>query len=96
MGAIENWPGRDKRKLKEIVSPSEMIALGDSSGWRVPGEAWSGFMGLERPGQYPSDLHSDGANILFVDGHVELIKQTLATDTQDDQMMRKWHVDHKP
>ncbi|MBX2852759.1 MAG: hypothetical protein KTR15_13565, partial [Phycisphaeraceae bacterium] len=81
---------------KDIKSPSNMIVLADSMGWQTPTEVWSGFVGLQRAGQFPSDIHSEGANFAMLDGHVETIKQSLATDKTDDDMSRKWHRDNEP
>lgn len=93
---INSNPGLRTSFDKDIKSPSDMIVLADSMGWQTPGEAFSGFVGLQRAGQHPSDIHSGSGNFAFLDGHVEAIKQELAIDETDDDMLRKWHRDNKP
>ncbi len=91
-GTTDQGPSFDK----DFKVPSDMIVMADSMGWQTPGESWSGFVGLERAGQFPSDIHDGSANFAFLDGHVEAIKQNIATDKTNDDMSRKWHRDNQP
>ncbi|MBX2850111.1 MAG: DUF1559 domain-containing protein [Phycisphaeraceae bacterium] len=93
MGAYE---GGGDVKVSQVVSPSEMIAFADSSGWEFSTEAYSGFVGLERVSQYPGDIHSGNANFAFADGHVEAINKEDATDLTDTDNLKRWHRDNKP
>jgi len=99
------------RKPSEIVAPSDMIAIGDGPDLRnagkpgmpanVSGEfilAW--VMGAA---DGASDLgvlgvgnkHQEGANMVFVDGHVEWAKRRQWLAGADEAACR-WNFDHQP
>ena len=66
--------------LAAIQAPTETIIVGDSAGGRYY-IYWSSSMPHER---YLHKRHSDGANLLFADGHVKWRRQTER---------REWTVD---
>jgi len=73
-----------------VVSPSEMIAIGDVN----RGTGFSPYAD-QRFGPGVSDIHSRGANIVFCDAHVEYGKQrkwVLASEV----VRRGWNTDHEP
>lgn len=72
--------------------PSDMIAFTDSN----MSDYWSGYIGIYRPGQYPSDIHSGAANVLFCDGRAVPIPQCELLDIDDPDVNRRWNTDHRP
>lgn len=82
----------------DIVAPADFIAIGDSQadGW---GDSELGLMpnegSAERLQFWPGKHHSRGANIVFVDGHVEYAKQAKWIE-KTDTIRRRWNWDNKP
>jgi prepilin-type processing-associated H-X9-DG protein len=81
-----------------------MIALGDSN-WdlkRKGDQNWSGFIGMYEERQWPLPLHSDRAEILFVDGHVtaekriDLAAQLVRDQARKDAAAKRWNLDNTP
>jgi prepilin-type N-terminal cleavage/methylation domain-containing protein/prepilin-type processing-associated H-X9-DG protein len=76
----------------EVISPADMIALGDVFMQRL---------GLTRDHDYPNILavyqrHQGKSNVVFCDGHVESPSlQFLFADTSDAALVR-WNRDHQP
>ena len=81
--------------------PSDFICLGDST----PDGLWDHFIdedytdGSGRT-EYPAARHDNGANILFADGHAELIQQKYLINitpegTVNDAQRRRWNHDHE-
>ena len=76
----------------EVISPADMIAIGDIFMQRL---------GLARDSDYPKILavyrrHQGKSNVVFCDGHVESPSlQFLFADTSDTALAR-WNRDHKP
>ena len=67
----------------EVVSPAEMVAIGDGGG-----------VFLMRG--YSHSYHHRKANMLFCDGHIESLKDEFAfLDTTDAALVR-WNRDHQP
>ncbi len=82
--------------LGEIKAPSEMIAIGDQ---QLPGSVWCNIItpSWERIGgllTVPS-RHGGGADMLFVDSHVELRKQSKWI-AKKDVARAVWNNDHRP
>jgi prepilin-type N-terminal cleavage/methylation domain-containing protein/prepilin-type processing-associated H-X9-DG protein len=76
-----NWMqlGSDSsfRSLGEVTKPSSTLAYGDSTSWAI---------GWYHKAHHPERLHNDGANLTFVDGHVDWMRQVAVyqgTDTAD-------------
>ena len=82
----------------EVVSPVEMIAIGESfNGGVIFGRAGSDFFysSLERRHQ-ASSRHQGKANVLLCDGHVESPSlKSLFVETSD-AALSLWNRDHQP
>jgi prepilin-type processing-associated H-X9-DG protein/prepilin-type N-terminal cleavage/methylation domain-containing protein len=83
----------------DIVCPSDMIFWADSPDttvipWpMIPTCGSDDGNGFESWG--PSRRHQGGANVLFVDGHVEYGKYRDWVG-HSDEVMRRWNRDHQP
>ncbi len=62
------------RSLGEITQPSATIAYGDSNSYVI---SWYEYA------YHPEDIHNEGPNLTFIDGHVEW-KRRLAVYTGSD------------
>jgi prepilin-type processing-associated H-X9-DG protein/prepilin-type N-terminal cleavage/methylation domain-containing protein len=98
-------------KESEVVSPSEMFAVGDAffgapsvivDGASILGRASDSVVLSHRPFPDPESTkrsyarHQDKANVVFCDGHVESpTLQFLFEDTSDEALSR-WNRDHLP
>ena len=77
----------------EVLAPADLIALGDTTSdywYDVAITPQFSFKKL-----WPGDRHNLSANILFCDGHVELMKQDKLVE-ETDSMRRRWNRDHEP
>jgi prepilin-type N-terminal cleavage/methylation domain-containing protein/prepilin-type processing-associated H-X9-DG protein len=78
-------------KEASIAQPSSMIALGCQ-------RMLNGFERVLSPylanGRQPSDLHNNGAIILFTDGHSEQLKKAGLIEEADPR--RRWNRDNEP
>jgi prepilin-type processing-associated H-X9-DG protein len=81
-----------------------MIALGDSN-WdlkRNGDRDWSGFIGMYEDRQWPLDVHSSRANILYCDGHAAakrrnaLAAQLVSGQGAKEFVARQWNRDNAP
>ena len=100
--SLSDWPVKES----EVVSPSEMIAVGDGFAGGN-GKIRDGVGNLERAYVIPifPDFggttrayarHQGKANVVFCDGHVESpTLQFLFEDTSDAALVR-WNRDHLP
>jgi prepilin-type processing-associated H-X9-DG protein len=99
-------PGEDFAPLREseVVSPSQMMAIGDTFGGAVyfDRDAPSGFVILwnghlnDENLNYILARHQGSLDVVFCDGHVELPKVGfLFTNTSDAALVR-WNRDHQP
>ena len=104
MGVYKGHPNWGETKPNQVKVPSEMIALGDSN-WdlkRKGDQNWSGFIGMYEERQWPLPLHSDRAEILFVDGHVtaekriDLAAQLVRDQARKDAAAKRWNLDNTP
>ena len=79
----------------EVVSPSEMIAIGDSFTGGVHFMRPPDLAYFERVG-FASSRHKGRANVVLCDGHVESpTLKSVFTDTNDAALIR-WNRDHQP
>jgi prepilin-type processing-associated H-X9-DG protein len=99
-------------KDTQVLMPSRMIAIGDASlgadgtGWALldDGFAYHTIMDMEdMPNAATAaalakrrQRHGGRWNILFCDGHVELLKTRTAFDYHQDEVLRLWNYDHQP
>lgn len=102
------WPGgEDVAEMPEshIVTPGEMIAIGDARADSVDDHSMYGRPHVTALGRWPGERHRRGANVLFCDSHVEwdLRKNwvTAASLNEGGNGMspftqRKWNDDHLP
>jgi prepilin-type N-terminal cleavage/methylation domain-containing protein/prepilin-type processing-associated H-X9-DG protein len=82
-----------------IQAPANMIAIGDV----VTVDEWFGFANakfvavpwMEKLGLRVADIHSQGANILFCDGHVDYAKRRKWVE-QSETARRLWNNDNEP
>ncbi|RZO60674.1 MAG: DUF1559 domain-containing protein [Limisphaerales bacterium] len=104
MGVYKDHQNWGETKPSQVLVPSEMIAIGDSN-WDLNQEGdrdWSGFIGMYAKRQWPLPLHSERAEILFVDGHVNAEKRTdLVAQLNKDQgrkdfAAKRWNLDNTP
>jgi prepilin-type N-terminal cleavage/methylation domain-containing protein/prepilin-type processing-associated H-X9-DG protein len=104
LGVYKGDPKYGETKPSLIVSPTQMIALGDSN-WDLKQRGdpdWSGFIGMYEERQWPLDLHGKRANILFCDGHVTAERRiSLAAQLNKDlgakqEAGRRWNRDNTP
>ena len=104
LGIYQGDPVWGETRPAQVVSPTEMIAIGDSN-WDVKRKGdrdWSGFIGMYEERQWPLDLHNGRANILFCDGHVtserrlDLAAQLSKDPGIKDRVSRRWNRDNQP
>lgn len=91
LGVYRGNPHFGETHFSRVVRPSDMVAFADST----ISDYWSGYIGIYRVGQYPSEIHFGRANFLFADTHVELIETATMIDISDDAVNRRWNVDHQ-
>jgi len=73
----------------EVVSPAEMMAIGESDAFAFMRNLGYDFQGgLLR--------HQDRANALFCDGHVESPTRRVLFDDTSDAALVRWNRDHQP
>jgi len=83
-------------RVSRVRVPSEMIAISDAT---IDG-SWDFSIDPTEPAQFPGSIHRGGANVLFCDGHVELISQKslVAIDPATpagQRMNRMWNNDNQ-
>jgi prepilin-type processing-associated H-X9-DG protein/prepilin-type N-terminal cleavage/methylation domain-containing protein len=76
----------------EVISPSDMMALGESFDGRIAFDR--NLNGMDKSGNL--NRHQGKANVVFCDGHVESpTLQFLFEDTSDAALVH-WNRDHQP
>jgi len=108
LGTSQIMPDVLSRKPSEIVSPANMIAIGDATaattnrpldGW-WKGAGWGTFtftytrLQSVRP-PVIGNVHNDGANMVFLDSHVEWARWTEWVEFSDTAASR-WNYDNQP
>jgi len=97
--------GCNPTKSTSVRKPTDCIALADSN-WDLTKNgdpSWSGFIGMYAERQWPLDLHSKRANLLFCDGHVQTLKRTAfvsqlnpgGTATTPAEPNQLWNIDNQ-
>ena len=78
----------------EVVSPGEMMAIGDSI---VGGVLFTRqpFSYLDQKGR-ASSRHQGKLNVVFCDGHVESPTLKFLFEDTSDEALRRWNRDHQP
>ena len=104
LGVYKGDPIYGAANPSSVKVPSNMIAIGDSN-WdpkRQGDRNWSGFIGMYAERQWPLELHSGRANLLFCDGHVEpmprtdFVAQLVENEASKERAGRRWNRDHLP
>jgi prepilin-type N-terminal cleavage/methylation domain-containing protein/prepilin-type processing-associated H-X9-DG protein len=113
--ASQGWPAsalQPEVSANAIANPANMIAVADKY---IPANAESSNLGNvwgvyeiapaypfadATQESYPGNVHNNGANVLFVDGHVQWYPQAQLIDTFPDQpggllMDRMWNRDNQ-
>lgn len=81
--------------LKEsaVRKPSDMIGIGDTTSdrfWDISISPQASFASM-----WPSRRHDQGANLVFVDGHVEFGRQAKLIE-ETEETRRRWNHDNEP
>jgi prepilin-type N-terminal cleavage/methylation domain-containing protein/prepilin-type processing-associated H-X9-DG protein len=91
-------PGGGELKAGKVKVASEMIAITDGSS----GGSWDFNIDPGQADQYPGKIHHGGANVLFVDGHVQwylqkdlLLPGYSITDGRTQRIARMWNNNHE-
>jgi prepilin-type processing-associated H-X9-DG protein len=88
----------NNRRDSEIVSPSDFIAIGDSQSDFLEDyliTTWFPGGGNAKKHAWPGNRHRRGANIVFVDGHVENNTQR-GWLSKTPAARRRWNFDNEP
>ena len=88
-GQRDYWEQRDSK----VQMPSEMIVMGDTTTDGGQDQWLTAQASAEM--SHPSERHSGGAQIVFADGHAEIIKKADLIK-QSDESMRMWNSDNRP
>ncbi len=81
-------------RVGRVKNPPRMVQFADSN-YDVDLN-WSGFVGLEAPRQYPSQIHEGRANVSFVDGHTERLLPEDISDHWNADVNRIWNIHNEP
>jgi len=99
LGLQSSQPGIGRRP-SEIRSPANMIAIGDDTASTNKVGDWGRFIVWRAFGDADNrsgvgNVHSGGANMVFVDGHIEWARkhEWLAPT---DEATRRWNYDNEP
>jgi prepilin-type processing-associated H-X9-DG protein/prepilin-type N-terminal cleavage/methylation domain-containing protein len=91
LGASVDDPANPLPRVTTIVKPSQMYAIGDTTS----DEAWDTAIDPYNDREAPKGRHGGGANMLFVDGHVENIKvENLRS--RESQWASRWNRTGEP
>jgi prepilin-type processing-associated H-X9-DG protein/prepilin-type N-terminal cleavage/methylation domain-containing protein len=92
------WAGVPEVKAARVKRASEMIAIADNTGDSI----WDFNIDPRnnQQNEWPGKIHSNGANVLFCDGHVQWFLQKELVDftgprTMSPQMNRMWNADNQ-
>ena len=87
--------GLDEIPVSMVINPVDMIAISDSDGNGSSDGDIHFFRYLTFTVDPPGDLHNQGANVVFCDGHVEWQKQSRWIELTE-RATRRWHIDNQP
>jgi len=93
LGLLPEQPVR----IQQVNRPADLIAVGDSDGDGVAdGQiSFARIRAVNRLWNPPGRRHSGGANVAFVDGHVEWRTQTNWI-RRSVEVAQSWNRDHRP
>jgi len=91
---LPKYPGFAPVKESEVVSPSDMMAIGDS----IVADVRFLRLDLAYLDKYgrATARHQGRVNVLFCDGHVESPPLRYVFDDTSDEALRRWNRDHQP
>jgi prepilin-type N-terminal cleavage/methylation domain-containing protein/prepilin-type processing-associated H-X9-DG protein len=75
-----------------VISPADMIMLGDS---KADG-SWDANMDPANEPDRPSNRHSRKTNLMFADGHAQAAPRKDLIDPKNDTWRRRWNNDNQP
>lgn len=78
-----------------VVSPSDMIMLGDSRALEA-GHTWEANLDPTQSDQWPSNRHNRRSNLLFTDGHAEVALRIEIIDPTSYKWRHRWNNDNQP
>ena len=79
-----------------VISPSEMIMLGDSQA-QQKGFSWEANLDPTQRDQWPSNRHNRKTNLLMADGHADNAARKLVIDSTKGSVWRsRWNNDNQP
>ena len=82
-------------KPSRIRTPSDMIAMADSMYMPIVSNTFSFVLAAGSGGRFSPNRHQGGANVTFVDGHVQnFLNARLTADTEPARC--RWNNDHEP
>lgn len=79
-------------KDSAVKVPADMIAITDSRS----DYSWDANVDPRQSDQWPAKRHNLGANVLYVDSHVEFGKRRLMIDPNNDTWRKRWSNDNDP
>jgi prepilin-type processing-associated H-X9-DG protein/prepilin-type N-terminal cleavage/methylation domain-containing protein len=92
------WAGHLEMKASKVKKPSEMIAIADNTSDSI----WDFNIDprFDQKNEWPGKIHSNGANVLFCDGHVQWYAQKELVEyngrgSLNAGMHRMWNADNQ-
>jgi len=76
-------------KVSRIKHPSNLCVIGDGHYWVQP-TGWKSWSDSININSLPDPVHSGGCNILFVDAHVEYLKEEEIPHDEKDRFWAWW------
>ena len=92
LGGDVNAPTQPELPETRVVSPTEMLMLGDS---KTDG-SWDGNMDPKESDQWPSKRHNGRTVLMFCDGHAEAANRADVVDPRNEKWRRRWNNDNQP
>ena len=75
-----------------VVSPADMIMLGDSKA----DASWDANMDPVNEPDRPSNRHNRRTNLMFADGHAQAANRREIIDPRNEVWRRRWNNDNQP
>jgi prepilin-type N-terminal cleavage/methylation domain-containing protein/prepilin-type processing-associated H-X9-DG protein len=91
-------PWNKEPPLSHVVSPVDMIVMGDSrsdGSWDTAIDPADLPAGGQEAAEWPSRRHSLGSNMMFVDGHAEFGRQADWV-AKTSEARKRWNADNLP
>ena len=95
-GDVDGGAYKGVVKDTAVVSPSEMIMLGDSQA-QQKNYSWEANLDPTQTDQWPSNRHSRKTDLLFAEGHAETAQRGKVIDSTKNAPWRsRWNNDNQP